>query len=89
MKDCTKCEYHKTMGSRTKGVKIPHGTGKCTRPEGHCDPNIASGRIGQGPVIRHPENIPPEPEFQEPEWPAIFHILGHSGHQIPIRIYGR
>jgi len=36
--DCSACQWHKAMSNSKKGVKIPGGFGKCTRPEGHCNP---------------------------------------------------
>lgn len=53
MKDCYECEFRRHMGSKIPGCKIPDGTGKCTRPGGHCDPDIVCGKIGEGPVIRN------------------------------------
>ena len=47
MKDCNTCEYLKGMMNPKKGVKIPGGFGKCTRPGGHCDPDLVRGKIGQ------------------------------------------
>lgn len=35
---CSKCRFRKGMGNKAHGVKIPGGFGKCTRPEGHCNP---------------------------------------------------
>jgi len=52
MKDGHNCQYKRRMGSRLKGVRIPDGEGKCIRPEGHCDPDIVPGKIGEGPRIR-------------------------------------
>lgn len=52
MKDCHNCQYKRRIGSRLKGVRIPDGEGKCIRPEGHCDPDIVPGKIGEGPRIR-------------------------------------
>ena len=46
IKDCSKCEFRRMMGSRCKGVKIPEGTGKCIKNGGHCDPDIVMGGIG-------------------------------------------
>jgi hypothetical protein len=46
--DCTRCGWWRKRNSIRKGVQIPDGTGKCTRPEGHCDPHTVKGRIGEG-----------------------------------------
>lgn len=44
--DCTKCPWHKGMANKKKGVRIPEGYGKCTRPEGHCNPARVNTGIG-------------------------------------------
>jgi hypothetical protein len=51
MSDCLRCEHWRSRASRIKGVTIPGGTGKCIRPEGHCNPEKPRGYIGGG----HPE----------------------------------
>ena len=53
MKDCTKCEHKRGMGSRKKGVRIPDGYCKCIRPGGHCDPDIVPGPLGGESIVRH------------------------------------
>lgn len=50
--DCRKCGWWRNRNSTRKGVRIPDGTGKCTRPDGHCDPHTVKGRIGEGKIIR-------------------------------------
>ncbi len=52
MKTCYDCNFHKRMSSPRKGVKIPNGTGKCTKQGGHCDPDVVKGKIGEGKVYR-------------------------------------
>ena len=52
IKDCNVCVFRKGKNNKIKGVKIPEGTGKCTRPDGHCDPDVVCGGIGQGAVFR-------------------------------------
>ena len=49
MKDCNACDFWRSRANRKKGVLIPGGFGKCTRPEGHCDPDIVKGKIGEEP----------------------------------------
>jgi ParB family chromosome partitioning protein len=34
---CTGCEFKRALANKTKGVKIPGGPGKCTRPDGLCE----------------------------------------------------
>ena len=36
--DCSTCGFWKMRGSCIPGKSIPGGYGKCTRPEGHCNP---------------------------------------------------
>ena len=57
IRDCSKCVFRKKMASSTKGVKIPDGTGKCTHPDGHCDPDIVCGGIGENNVYRRTPEI--------------------------------
>lgn len=45
VKNCKVCQYHKNMNSHKEGVHIPGGTGKCTRPGGHCNPEIVAGYL--------------------------------------------
>jgi hypothetical protein len=49
-KNCSCCEYWRSRGNKKPGVLIPNGTGKCIRPEGHCNPEIVKGKIGEGLV---------------------------------------
>lgn len=45
---CNNCEFHKGMINSAHGVKIPHFSGKCTRPEGLCNPSPSSqGKEGE------------------------------------------
>ncbi len=37
--DCTTCDWWRARGAKKKGTRIPGGTGKCTRSEGHCRPS--------------------------------------------------
>lgn len=34
---CRECEWHRSMNAKRKGVRVPGGFGKCTRPGGVCD----------------------------------------------------
>lgn len=36
--DCNACAWWKRKGSPRRGQMIPRGFGKCTRPQGHCNP---------------------------------------------------
>ena len=56
MKDCNACDFWRSRANRKKGVLIPGGFGKCTRPEGHCDPDIVRGKIGDGPQMVNTSN---------------------------------
>ena len=58
IKDCNSCRYWKRRGSKFKGVLIPNSFGKCTRPGGHCDPDIVNGGIGVGPLDRRKACLP-------------------------------
>jgi hypothetical protein len=48
--DCRTCPYWRSLLNRQRGVRIPHPTrpgrawGKCTRKEGHCQPQNVRGR---------------------------------------------
>ena len=46
MRDCGKCEHHRRLGSKLKGVRIPGGFGKCIRPGGLCEDHIPAKGIG-------------------------------------------
>ena len=64
VKDCSKCKFRKKMSSSIRGIRIPDGTGKCVRPEGHCDPDIVSLGIGQGVFRRRtPESLRKEADL--------------------------
>lgn len=52
LKDCYDCEFWRRVTSKLAGRKIPDGKGKCIRPEGHCDPDIVKGEIGNPPILR-------------------------------------
>lgn len=42
--DCNTCPFLKNMMNKRKGVRVPGGFGKCTRPEGACEnPTPAKG----------------------------------------------
>ena len=45
MKDCSRCGDWRPSSSRISGVVIPGGTGKCIRPDGHCNPEKPRGYI--------------------------------------------
>jgi ParB family transcriptional regulator, chromosome partitioning protein len=45
-RNCNICDWWKRKGSSIKGVLIPGSYGKCTRPEGHCDPKSVRPGIG-------------------------------------------
>jgi len=51
-KNCMKCLHWARVANSRRGVKIPDGVGKCTRPGGHCDPDVVKGKIGVGAIIR-------------------------------------
>lgn len=36
--DCSTCQWWKRKKSPRRGQPIPGGNGKCTRPQGHCNP---------------------------------------------------
>jgi hypothetical protein len=42
---CAGCNWHKGMINPAKGVKIPGASGKCTRPQGLCDPENPDGDL--------------------------------------------
>lgn len=47
-RDCYNCEFKKGMINPAKGIKIPNFSGKCTRPEGLCNPSQSSqGKEGE------------------------------------------
>lgn len=45
--NCNDCPYWKRRNHKKKGVKISGGVGKCTRPDGHCNPEIVKKKIGE------------------------------------------
>uniref|UniRef100_A0A6M3M2M0 Lin1244/Lin1753-like N-terminal domain-containing protein n=1 Tax=viral metagenome TaxID=1070528 RepID=A0A6M3M2M0_9ZZZZ len=45
--DCNFCQNWRNRNSSSPGVKVPGGTGKCIRPDGHCDPAIPRRKIGE------------------------------------------
>lgn len=46
MTNCVVCQFHRGISSRLRGVKIPDGAGKCTRPGGHCNPDFVISKVG-------------------------------------------
>ncbi len=55
--NCNDCDFWRSRISRKKGVLIPGGYGKCTRPEGHCVPHTARGGIGHVDPARQVKEI--------------------------------
>lgn len=39
--NCNICDYKRAMVNKLKGVKIPDGPGKCTKPGGLCPAKVA------------------------------------------------
>jgi ParB family transcriptional regulator, chromosome partitioning protein len=88
IKNCGECEFWRSRDNKRKGVGIPNGTGKCARPEGHCDPDVTKGGIGEGPQKQEDDTTPEPPvlsggNFQEGggapdaprfEWIPVNHI---------------
>lgn len=50
--NCYSCDFWRNRNSGKKGCRIPDGKGKCTRPDGQCDPEIVKGEIGKDPIYR-------------------------------------
>jgi len=50
-KSCLTCDLWRKRASKKRGVLIPGGMGKCTRLEGHCNPDIVGGKIGEGQMM--------------------------------------
>jgi len=55
--NCNACDFWRSRINRKKGVLIPGGYGKCTRPEGHCAPHTVRGGIGHVDPARQVREI--------------------------------
>jgi len=55
--NCNDCDFWRSRINRKKGVLIPGGYGKCTRPEGHCAPHTVRGGIGHVDPVRQVKEI--------------------------------